>query len=62
MLGKIFGICFLVVGGLMAFGILAGIIGVAVGILWFLVKLSIPFLQVYAGYRLIVGARQSPGY
>ena len=62
MLGKIFGIFFLVVGGLMAFGILAGIIGVVVGILWFLVKLYIPFLLVYAGSRLIVGARQSPGY
>jgi|GEM_PF-1362462 hypothetical protein len=62
MLGTIFGILFLVVGGLMAFAILAGILGVAVGIVWFLVKLSIPFLLVYLGYRLIVNSRETPGY
>ena len=62
MLGTIFGILFLVVGGLMALGILAGILGIAVGVVWFLIKLTIPFLLVYLGYRLIVNARETPGY
>ena len=58
MLCKIFGIICVTVGGLMAIGMLVGIIGAAMGILWFLIKLFVPVLIIYAGYRLIAGARE----
>ena len=62
MFGKLCGTICLIIGGLMAFGILAGIVGMAFSILWFLFKLSIPVLLVYAGYRLITGANRIRAY
>jgi len=53
MLAKLFGIALLVVGGVVAFGILMALVGTIIGIAMFLLKLAIPVVLVYAGYRLI---------
>lgn len=53
MLSKLLGVLFLIVGGMIAFGILAALVGTVIGILMFVLKLAIPVLLVYVGYRLI---------
>ena len=52
MLIKIIGYIFLVVGALMAFGILFQLIGDLMGLVWTLVKLAVPAVFLYVGYRL----------
>lgn len=62
MLSKLFGVLFLVVGGMIALGILAALVGTVIGILMFVLKLAIPVLLVYVGYRLVTRDRRSMGY
>ncbi|MFT5368275.1 MAG: hypothetical protein ACI8V2_003239 [Candidatus Latescibacterota bacterium] len=57
MLSKIFGVLFLIVGGVIALGIVAALVGTVIGILMFLVKLAVPVLLVYVGYRLVTRER-----
>lgn len=62
MLGKICGILLLVAGGIVAFGVLAGLVGVALGLLWLVIKLVVPFLLIYVGYRLLTRNRDVIAY
>jgi uncharacterized protein YacL len=57
MLAKILGALLLVVGGILSLGLLAALIGTAIGILWFCLKLAIPVVLVYLGYRLFCSGR-----
>ncbi|MBT3603215.1 MAG: hypothetical protein HOE48_20750 [Candidatus Latescibacteria bacterium] len=62
MLSKLFGILFLIVGGMIAFGILAALVGTVIGILMFVLKLAVPVLLVYVGYRLVTRDRSPASY
>ncbi len=62
MLAKIFGICLLIIGGIVALGVLSVLIGTVVGLLWFAIKLGVPLLLIYAGYRLMTRDRRRVVY
>jgi len=62
MLTKIFGVLFLIVGGMIALGVLVALIGTVVGILTFVVKLAVPVLLLYIGYRLVTRDRRQTVY
>ena len=53
MLAKLFGIALLVVGGIVAFCLLMALVGTIFSILLFALKVAIPVVLVYLGYRLI---------
>jgi hypothetical protein len=53
MLAKLLGIILIVVGGIGALGIIFPLIGNVFAMLWLLVKLIIPFVLIYIGYRLL---------
>ena len=57
MLAKLFGIALLVIGGVIAFGILMALVGTIIGIATFMLKLAIPVVLVYVGYRLVTKDR-----
>ena len=62
MLAKLFGIALLVVGGMIAFCLLMALIGTVFSILIFALKVAIPVLLVYLGYRLITRDRHQVTY
>lgn len=62
MLSKLFGVLFLIVGGMIALGVLVALIGTVVGILTFVVKLAVPVLLLYIGYRLVTRDRRQTVY
>lgn len=62
MLSKLFGLLLLVVGGMIALGILAALVGTVIGIVMFLLKLAVPVLLVYLGYRLITRNQRQTVY
>lgn len=62
MLAKLFGIALLVVGGIVAFCLLMALIGTIFSILIFALKVTIPVLLVYLGYRLITRDRHQVTY
>ena len=62
MLAKLFGIALLVVGGIVAFCLLMALIGTVFSILIFALKVAIPVLLVYLGYRLITRDRHQVTY
>ena len=53
MLAKLLGIALVVVGGILSLGVLFPLIGNIFGMLWLLVKLIIPIVLIYVGYRLL---------
>ena len=53
MLAKLLGIALVVVGGILSLGVLFPLIGNILGMLWLLVKLIIPIVLIYVGYRLL---------
>ncbi len=53
MLARILGIILLVVGGIGALGVILPLIGSIFGMLWLLIKLIIPLILIYVGYRLL---------
>jgi hypothetical protein len=53
MLSKILGIILIVIGGSLALGVLFQLIGSIVGLLWAMIKLAIPLVLLYVGYRLL---------
>ena len=59
MLGKILGCLLLLIGGIVAFGLFVALVGAVVGILWFVIKLAIPVILIYAGYRLLTRDRDA---
>lgn len=62
MLAKLFGITLLVVGGFVAFCLLATLIGAIFGIFIFALKVAIPVMLGYLGYRLITRDRHQVTY
>jgi len=62
MLAKLFGIALLVVGGFVAFCLLMALVGTIFSILIFALKVAIPILLVYLGYRLITRDRHQVTY
>ncbi len=62
MLGKLFGIALLVVGGIVAFCLLMALVGTIFSILIFALKVAIPILLIYLGYRLITRDRHQVTY
>jgi threonine/homoserine/homoserine lactone efflux protein len=62
MLVKLFGIALLVVGGIVAFCLLMALIGTIFGILFFALKVAVPVVLVYLGYRLITRDRHQVTY
>ncbi len=62
MLAKIFGMLLLIVGGMIGLGVLVALIGTVVGLLWFAIKLAVPLVLVYAGYRLLTRDRRRVAY
>ncbi|MDE2700678.1 MAG: hypothetical protein F4Y79_08795 [Gemmatimonadetes bacterium] len=62
MLAKLFGIALLVVGGFVAFCLLMALIGTIFSILIFALKVAIPVMLVYLGYRLITRDRHQVTY
>ena len=62
MLVKLFGIALLVVGGIVAFCLLMILIGTIFSILIFALKVAIPVVLVYLGYRLITRDRHQVTY
>ena len=57
MLTKLIGLILLVVGALVGLSILIALIGTAIGLLWFMVKIAVPLVLVYLGYRLLCSGR-----
>ena len=62
MLAKLFGIALLVVGGIVAFCLLMALVGTVFSILIFALKVAIPILLVYLGYRLVTRDRHQVTY
>ena len=62
MLAKLFGIALLVVGGIVAFCLLMALVGTIFSILIFALKVAIPVVLVYLGYRLITRDRHQVTY
>ncbi len=62
MLAKLFGIALLVVGGFVAFCLLMALIGTIFSILIFALKVAVPVVLVYLGYRLITRDRHQVTY
>ena len=62
MLANLFGIALLVVGGIVAFCLLMALIGTIFSILIFALKIAIPVVLVYLGYRLITRDRHQVTY
>ncbi len=58
----VFGIALLVIGGIIAFCLLMALIGTIFGLLIFAVKVAVPVVLVYLGYRLITRDRHQVTY
>ncbi len=58
----VFGIALLVIGGIIAFCLLMALIGTIFGLLIFAVKVAVPVVLVYLGYRLITRDRHRVTY
>jgi len=61
-IAKILGILLLIVGGCIAAGILVALVGTILGMLWFTLKLAIPCIIIYIGYRLLTRERNQVAY
>ncbi len=62
MIMLVFGIALLVIGGIVAFCLLMALIGTIFGLLIFTVKVAVPVVLVYLGYRLITRDRHQVTY
>ncbi len=62
MFAKLFGIALLAVGGFVAFCLLMALVGTIFSILIFALKVAIPVVLVYLGYRLITRNRHQVTY
>ncbi len=62
MFAHIVGIMFLIVGAFVGFVILMAALGILVGLLTFAVKLAVPVLLIYLGYRLVTRDRDAIAY
>ena len=57
-MARFLGFCLLAFGGFVALIMLGGLIGIALGLFWFVIKLAVPVLLIYLGYRLLVRDKQ----
>ena len=57
MFRKIVGLILLAAGLFFGFSILIELIGTAIGILFFLLKIAVPLVLVYLGYRFLFSDR-----
>jgi hypothetical protein len=62
MLMKFLGLCLLAAGGLAAMIMLGGLIGIALGLVWFVIKFAVPLLLIYVGYRLLTRDKHRIAY
>lgn len=62
MLANLFGIVLVIVGGFVAFCLLMALVGTIFSILIFALKVAIPVVLVYLGYRLITRDRHQVTY
>lgn len=62
MLAKLFGIALLIIGGFVAFCLLMALIGTIFSVLIFALKVAIPVVLVYLGYRLVTRDRHQVTY
>ena len=62
MLEKIIGVLLLIVGGIIGLAMLAILLGVTLKILGFAIKVAIPVVLIYAGYRLLKRDRNAIVY
>ncbi len=62
MLANLFGIVLVIVGGIVAFCLLVAFIGTVFSILIFALKVAIPVVLIYLGYRLITRDRHQVTY
>ncbi len=62
MLAKLFGVLLFIVGGMIALSLLVALVGTVIGIAVFLLKLAVPVLLVYVGYRLVTRERRPAMY
>ena len=53
MFAKVLGIILIIVGGILSLGVLFPLIGNLFGMLWLLIKLIVPLVLIYIGYRLV---------
>lgn len=61
-MAKFLGFCLMAGGGLVAIFLLGGLIGIALGLIWLLIKFAVPLLLIYVGYRLIVRDKHRIAY
>ncbi|MCE2440824.1 MAG: hypothetical protein J4F39_15505 [Candidatus Latescibacteria bacterium] len=61
-MARFLGFCLLAFGGFVALIMLGGLIGIALGLFWFAIKLAVPVLLIYLGYRLLVRDKQRIAY
>ena len=62
MLAKMLGLVLLAAGTLVALGVLGVLIGTAIGLVWLAIKLAIPVVLIYTGYRLCTRDSRSVAY
>ena len=53
MFAKILGVVFVVIGSVLALSVLFDLIGSILGLSWLLIKLVIPVVLIYVGYRFL---------
>lgn len=53
MLAKLLGIILIVIGGSLVLGVLFQFVGSLFALLWIVIKLLIPLVLLYVGYRLV---------
>jgi hypothetical protein len=62
MFAHIIGILFLAAGAVVGVAILMAALGILVGLVTFAVKLAVPILLIYLGYRLVTRDRNAVAY
>ncbi len=62
MLVKILGLSLLAAGGIAAMIMLGGLIGIALRLVWFLIKFAVPLLLICVGYRLLIRDKHRIAY
>lgn len=62
MFAHIIGILFLIAGAIVGFAILMAAVGILVGLVTFAVKLAVPILLIYLGYRVVTRNRDAIAY
>lgn len=58
MLAKLVGLVLLAAGVFVALSVLVALIGTAIGLLMFALKIAVPVALVYVGYRLLCSDRR----